>query len=83
LKENKLKFLYESLNESNFFDDLQKTEPFKQEQFYSSFSKSDISDEDYAGYLIESAKSPSRLDFFLNYNKRDVEVMLFEVDYLT
>jgi hypothetical protein len=45
LKENKLKFPYEVLNQNNFFDNLQMTEPFKHEQLNSSLSKSNISDE--------------------------------------
>jgi hypothetical protein len=82
LKENNLKFLYEVLGENNFYDDLQKTEPFEHEQFYSSLSKSNISEKDYTGYLTESAKFPSRLDYFLHYNERDVEVMPLIIDRL-
>jgi hypothetical protein len=46
LKGNKLKFPCEGLNENIFYDDLQKTEPFKHERFYSSLSKSNISEEE-------------------------------------
>jgi HEPN domain-containing protein len=85
-------FPYEFLTIHNYQTELQKSEPFTHESFYSSLKQSNISDEEYQVYLKESEKLAqriagtdntsdstawcSRLEYLLYYNERDTEIMI-------
>jgi hypothetical protein len=63
------------LLEENHLVDLRRTEPYDQSEFFNTLTNENISDADYADYLVEFAKCPNRLAYLLRYNERDVEVM--------
>jgi hypothetical protein len=68
-------FPYEFLTIHNYQTELQKSEPFTHESFYSSLKQSNISDEEYQIYLKES-EGKNRLEYLLYYNERDTEIMI-------
>jgi hypothetical protein len=75
-------FPYESLNILNFTDELSKSEPFEQKDFYSSLTGKNLSDEDYKDYLKDAKQYPTRLTQLLAYNEQDTKIMIPIIDYL-
>jgi hypothetical protein len=79
---NKFKYPYESLLEENHLVELQRTDPHDQSEFFNTLTNENISDADYANYLVEFEKCSNSLDYLLRNNERDVEVMPGIIDQL-
>ena len=69
-------FPYQAFDSTNFREVLSKSEPFKQEDFYSDLTGASISDEDYAHYLEDSKQFETRWDYLEYYNKLDTISMI-------
>jgi hypothetical protein len=61
---------------------LSKTEPFEQKDFYSSLTKSSISDSDYQVYLKDYKEYSSHKNYLLHYNEQDTFIMADPIDFL-
>jgi hypothetical protein len=59
-----------------------KTEPFEQKDFYSSLTKSNISDSDYQVYLKDYEQYTRRSDCLLHYNEQDTIIMADQINFL-
>lgn len=73
-------FPYQFITVQNWRDELMKHEPFEQKDFYSALTKTSISDEDYKTYLEDSKNYKSRLEYFIHYCNKDVEIMIDPID---
>lgn len=73
-------FPYQFITWENWETELFKTEPFTQESFYSALTKETISDSDYQIYLSDYANFKNRLDYFIHYCNKDVEIMIDPID---
>ena len=69
-------FPYEAINNENYMEVLDKSEPFKQSDFYSTLTSSGISDEDYKKYLEDCKNFKTRWDYLEYYNKLDTQAMI-------
>lgn len=79
--ENDLKgcFPYEAINSNNYKEELDKTEPFKHEDFYSYLHKSNLLtpvqyDQYIKDYIEHDFKN--RWEYLLYYNENDVKIMI-------
>jgi hypothetical protein len=82
IKREKGFFPYEASTTDNYKDYLSKTEPFDQKDFYSSLTKSDISDSDYEIYLKDYEQYNLRSDYLLHYNELDTRIMVEPINFL-
>ena len=73
-------FPYQFVTVQNWKDELFKSEPFTQESFYSALTKTSISDDDYKTYLEDTKNFKNRLDYFIHYCNKDVEIMIDPID---
>jgi hypothetical protein len=61
---------------------LSKTEPFEQQDFYSSLTNSNINDSDYQVYLKDYEQYSSRKNYQLHYNEQDTIIMADSINFL-
>ena len=73
-------FPYQFITTQNWEDELYKSEPFTQDSFYSALTKTTISDEDYKIYLEDMKGYKNRLEYFIHYCNKDVEIMIDPID---
>jgi hypothetical protein len=76
-------FPYELLTSNNYKDELSKSTPFEIKDFYSSLTKSDISENDYQNvYLADCKKDKTRKDYLLHDNELDTTIMVAPLNFL-
>jgi hypothetical protein len=75
-------FPYEAITTDNYKEYLSKTKPFEQKDFYSSLTKSSISDSDYQVYLKDYEQYARRFDYLLHYNEQETIIMADPINFL-
>ncbi|KAA6403780.1 MAG: hypothetical protein EZS28_000688 [Streblomastix strix] len=79
---NKGRFPHEFLNNNNYIDEMNKSEPFPIEAFDNQLRNKKLSEAKYQAYLIEAAKFANRWDYLMHYNKLDTGILIEPIDYL-
>lgn len=75
-------FPYAKINSTNLIENLLRTTPFEQRDFYNSLSRKDLSDEDYNTYLEDFKSCIDFYDYTKKYNSQDINVMYPIIDTL-
>ncbi len=76
-------FPYEAINSENYEEVLNQSEPFPYEAFYSYLNQSNpLTPEAYEEYVNDSKQFANRWEYLLNYNDKDVEMMIKPIDEL-
>lgn len=76
-------FPYEAINVYNYNEVLNKSEPFEYKDFYSYLNqKNPLTEEQYNDYVEDSKNFINRWEYLLNYNDKDVEMMIKPIDTL-
>ena len=73
-------FPYEAISLDNYKEVLAKSEPFKQEHFYSYLNQKGMNDEDYKIYLEDAKNFRTRWDYLQHYNELDTQIMINPID---
>ena len=68
-------FPYAKINSDNLIENLLRTTPFEQKDFFNTLSRKDISDEDYNTYLKDFSTCKDFYDYTKKYNSQDINVM--------
>jgi hypothetical protein len=72
-------FPYEAITTDNNKEILSKIDLFEQKDFYSSLTKSIISDSNYQVYLKDYEQYAQRSDYLLHYNEQDTIIMAYQL----